>query len=424
MINNFYLVPFLFLIAFIADAQQMITKKTYHENGKVHIEGTYFVTDINNRPNNSSFVNTNHLIGQDKIKNYVGAYKEYHDNGEFKEKGVYDSNSRKKGAWYTFYRNGEKESLETFEDGYRNGEFKTWYDNGNINMRKSYKKGIRNGIWKKYLENGTLKETHEYNNSGDLINELKLYYDSGILQAKVNFNNETQNVGYAKFFDEKERVDSEGNLFVKSSRNLGEEFEWPSYQTGKWLSYNNKDGGYLFRSITFKKGSPVGENIEYFKNGNIKVKTTTKGYYREKLMIHGKFLAYHENGNLHIVGEYAMSNKTGNWKWYYDNGQLKLEGYYKGGGPQDEFIAYHGNGKIKAKFNHNDKGARHGVYIEYFENGNILSSGVYANGVKEDIWEEFYSSGELRFERKYKKGNLSRTKEYDKKGKMISKNKY
>lgn len=82
-------------------------------------------------------------------------------------------------------------------------------------------------------------------------------------------------------------------------------------------------------------------------------------------------------------------------RWYYDNGNLKAEFYHKGG-------------KVE------------GIANMYYESGSIKAREFYKEDQLQGLSKWYYESGELKSEKYYKGGVLYSTKEFDKRGKVIS----
>jgi antitoxin component YwqK of YwqJK toxin-antitoxin module len=63
--------------------------------------------------------------------------------------------SKRHGECYTFHDNGNKWSLNTYENGVLDGEYRAWYENGKIRIEGEYENGKETGEWIFYNENGT-----------------------------------------------------------------------------------------------------------------------------------------------------------------------------------------------------------------------------------------------------------------------------
>jgi antitoxin component YwqK of YwqJK toxin-antitoxin module len=71
---------------------------------------------------------------------------------------------------------------------------------------------------------------------------------------------------------------------------------------GEYIEYSpsfNLDNYYISHKCNYHNDKLDGEYIEYYENGNIKIKTY---YYYNKL--HGEYIEYYENGNIYLKTNY------------------------------------------------------------------------------------------------------------------------
>lgn len=137
---------------------------------------------------------------------------------------------------------------------------------------------------------------------------------------------------------------------------------------GEFLSYYISDDGGL-KNLSMKKnyvgGKLEGKCQTYYKNGGEKCTC----YYKNDLL-HGLYLARHENGMIALRIEYRDGRHDGKYDQWDVNGYKKYEWQYK-----------YGN--------------RDGICLTY-ENGRLLSEDRYVDGVVVgySIWDP---DGSLRF---------------------------
>lgn len=138
--------------------------------------------------------------------------------------------------------------------------------------------------------------------------------------------------------------------------------------------------------------------------GKISLKETShfiKGEYD------GKFISYHDNGELKIESHYSNGSLEGNYISYFDNGQIHVESSYSNGRIEGGNISYFENGQIHVKSKYS-KGYLEGKYISNFENGSnclkcnylhgkLHGNCFYFNKNSKLIKTEFYSFGVLKF---------------------------
>ncbi len=98
----------------------------------------------------------------------------------------------------------------------------------------------------------------------------------------------------------------------------------------------------------------------------------------------GKWIAYHDNGQLYYKGEYKDGKQEGVWVGYWENGQLDYKGEYKNGKREGEWVQYWNNGQLnyKAKY---FNGLEEGNWVVYGVDGSLIEeySGFFRNGVKQ-----------------------------------------
>ena len=125
-----------------------------------------------------------------------------------------------------FYPNGQKSSYGFYENHMKSGEFKTWYENGQLSAIWQAEKGKTKGMVKCYREDGTIER--EALTEGDFK-------------------------GYFKFYNEDEKITSEGNLLNDSTK------------IGKWIEYyENGNTEYIW---DYKSGKLNGICSTYYENG-------------------------------------------------------------------------------------------------------------------------------------------------------------
>ena len=100
-------------------------QKEWYENGKLKLEG---VNRCNDYVDDRGFT---------KIYDfkYQGISKEYHQNGQLMEIGVYNDNEQV-GVWKTYHENGQLQSITEYCNNEEIGVTKRFYKNGNLLSEK------------------------------------------------------------------------------------------------------------------------------------------------------------------------------------------------------------------------------------------------------------------------------------------------
>lgn len=140
----------------------------YSEDGKLIASG-YYVDQLRN--GEWTFFKDGQKISVD---NYIGGVKNgksktfYTDSGElFEESDWVDG--LQTGVYRAYFKNGKPYFECQMSEGKRNGFCQSFFENGQLEMEASYVQDLRDGEWKYYDENGNLAYTliYEY---GELQN--------------------------------------------------------------------------------------------------------------------------------------------------------------------------------------------------------------------------------------------------------------
>lgn len=105
----------------------------------------------------------------ENVKQSDGLYLEKHDNGQIKIKGEILQNKRI-GIWTSYYKNGIKQSENTYIDGVLSGKTVSFYTNGQVRYIGYFIKNKKDGKWNFYSKQGDLDKTLEYK-GGELVDK-------------------------------------------------------------------------------------------------------------------------------------------------------------------------------------------------------------------------------------------------------------
>jgi antitoxin component YwqK of YwqJK toxin-antitoxin module len=122
------------------------------------------------------------------------------------------------------------------------------------------------------------------------------------------------------------------------------------------------------------------EKIVRFPNGNIREKYS---FYRKsdgKEILHGKRIAYFDNGTKFDEGELRNGKFEGLRTFWYETGQKQSEGYYKNDLPIGFWSAWHRNGKKALECNYKN-GQFDGICLYWNEQGRQIDRVNYIEGV-------------------------------------------
>ena len=149
-------------------------------------------------------------------------------------------------------------------------------------------------------------------------------------------------------------------------------------------------------------GRKSGKYVEYYKNGNVKLRTSYKSG-----LLSGKYESFFESGKPHVtVVRYVNSKITGTRTIRDETGVIRDKTTYRSGKLHGTCTKYRTSGKPYVKISFKS-GSRDGTYVEYGENGKAVLTAKYRGGKlhgkrtrsdgKRPVAEEIWVDGELRF---------------------------
>ncbi|MDL2241202.1 hypothetical protein LJC69_06205, partial [Bacteroidales bacterium OttesenSCG-928-K22] len=398
-------------------------KKFYYESGNLSSEGTL----VNGKPNKY--------------------WKSYYENGNIKSKGNRE-NFELDGIWKFFseegklnlsieYKNGKKNGnrityqkevivSEYFKEDIKEGMSYTYdYDN-NVLKSVNYNNDLPNGWMKEYDKNGRIVQITRYRSgfivSSEWINRID---NNGLKQGRWVEFHDNDNIskeefyindkltGYAKYYDRNGNLIDvfryeNGNKVIDSKEVIKVDIKKDYYSNGK-----------LKTIATYKNGIADGVRREYDSIGNITESfvfsegfLVGEGLIDEQMKRHGDWKDFYKDGTLRAEGKYSDGNKIGKWIYYHNNGNIEQEGYYNNKGEyNDVWIWYYPTGELLREENFIN-GLENGSIFEYSEEGNIIVQGNYNYGNEEGLWR--YNVNEITEQGYYNKGK--------KEGEWITKN--
>jgi antitoxin component YwqK of YwqJK toxin-antitoxin module len=132
---------------------------------------------------------------------------------------------------------------------------------------------------------------------------------------------------------------------LNSKRNL-----WNGIEDGK--QYHYYGNGQLWYIETYDKGHQRGLRLEYYKNGQL----SRRQNYIDNMILDGEVLEYYPNGNLRL--KYHVKDGSHPTKWnpehgwfyeFYENGILKNKAHFKNGNQDGADLTYDSTGVLMCK---------------------------------------------------------------------------
>ena len=179
-----------------------------------------------------------------------------------------------------YFRNGQIEQLENFEDSLKAGVYKEWHENGQIQLQGKFKNGQKEGIWTYWNDRGQKGYEGKFRNGQE--EGLHTKWDNGVKYEEISYiKGERQ---YSK--SEMESINaSEARTVMSNINNASKMFyqtkgQWPSEiveleRTGhldvsrstklKWtfdLQISDQ-GGYITATSTEEMSGGAGHQVVY-----------------------------------------------------------------------------------------------------------------------------------------------------------------
>jgi uncharacterized protein len=317
-----------------------------------------------------------------------------------------------------------------------------YFENGNISSKGIIRDSKPDGYWITYYPDGTLKsEGNRMNFELDSI--WTFYNESGEISVQIEYKNGKKN-GIRRIIHENEVIEE---YFVEDVK--------------QGYTYHYYPDGKLWKEIYFEDGLETGTGKEFAQSDGrvIKIIYFEKGFITDIENINrldksglkqGKWMFFHENGNLKEEGEFKNDLKHGYFKSYASNGTLLSTAKYVDGILQEDVAElakldikreYYPSGQIKTIASFKDD-VQQGIRREYspegkivagflFHKGIIVGEGITdEEGIRDGLWKEYYINGQLKsiglydagkriddWKFYYANGQLEQTGYYSKEGK-------
>ncbi len=310
------------------------------EKGKKDEEDYYNQTNLWSR---TRFDSLGNVIYKTDLKNGNGVYDFKYNTGKTCVKQEYKYGLLD-GATDRYEYNGTKTVETFFIVGQQHGKRQEFFDsNGKVSLDADYAYDERNGAVVAFHENGNKRYEENYYN-GDLDGKQKYYRENGTLMKEGVWDLGTLN-GELKLYAD------DGSLqFIRY------------YKDGNILGYSYLDkDGKVMPMIALENAS-------------------------------GKFVAYYQNGNKSIEGEYVNGRFNGIVIEYFSDGKVAEEENYKYGDFTGMQKYYYHNGNVKKQQNYfGDE--LDGTCTYNFEDGKVEHTEYYVLGDNFGTWVYYDESG-------------------------------
>ena len=207
-----------------------------------------------------------------------------------------------------YYKSGNIMVSYTLRGFKYHGLCKEFYETGMKRAEYRYYLNKKDGCYFEYYENGMISVSERYYR-GKRDGISYLYHENGIPKQEIRF------------------VDGHRHGVFKQYLSNGEQNLEKSYKQGNLHGlYREWKNGVLITLGCYMYGNLENEWVEYFPNGNIRIK---KNYLDGKQ--HGNEITYYTNGKISTIKRFILGRQNGVEKCFYRGGQLKYIERWKEG---------------------------------------------------------------------------------------------
>ncbi len=168
---------------------------------------------------------------------------------------------------------------------------------------------------------------------------------------------------------------------------------------------------------TDKLGRRQGKWLDYHENGQIRY----IGRFKDNEPV-GEFVYYSEEGKMIAKGRYLNKNKHGKWEYFSEkNSALILEENYDNGLLVGKSTVYNPDNKFVIEEVEYVDGKKHGAYIQYYDNGVMMVKASYSNDKLDGDYTAYYYNGNVKEEGRFNDGiKVGKWNTYDTDGNLLS----
>jgi len=122
---------------------------------------------------------------------------------------AYYKNLTQNGRWVYWYKNGNINKIETWENGLETGKWEKWYNNGNKSEVSYWEKGEMIGLWINWDINGLRMKERKFNKNGgkwtewhtNNVKKLEGYFIDGFRHGQWKYFNKRGNLYKEEIWD-------------------------------------------------------------------------------------------------------------------------------------------------------------------------------------------------------------------------------
>lgn len=274
--------------------------------------------------------------------NYVnhGQFNMWDEDGNVIASGEFHAGQRV-GKWTRTYDADEsplfaKEPFKKFdapftsEATFKNGKLHgTWTISDSLGRKVSeinFKDGLRDGALVYHFPSGTIAREVDYRN-GDMHGMDRTYDEEGNTVSEYKYVDGQRHAMKSTFY-----LGSKGKkqeiFYLHPKTEATAKDDWWNATLAAYES---------------AEGTPVRHGR--YEAWHINGQQSVSGEYRYGKP-HGGFTWWHANGQVNIRGSFDDGKHSGMWHWWHPNGMKKAEGAYEGGAPAGRWLTWSDNGEL------------------------------------------------------------------------------
>ena len=224
-------------------------------------------------------------------KPFTGKLEIYGKNEKLELTGEIQGGMRSK-KWIQYYPNGERETVEHYLFGKRNGRYEIFFKDGSLMLSGYFIDGKEDGLWTWYYPIGTMKEKSNY--SKGIPQGWKFYYGDGKLKSEgiPIVNSDTKKI----------------NRYNRMGIKIYEGYFENMINVGNFIVY--RDNGYLSRKGRYKNGKIDGQIENYYEGKINSISTYIEGKLQKEYFPNEKFTKYFDEKRNLIKIEYDIEKEN------------------------------------------------------------------------------------------------------------------
>ncbi|MBP63222.1 MAG: hypothetical protein CMJ62_17010 [Planctomycetaceae bacterium] len=143
--------------------------------------------------------------------------------------------------------------------------------------------------------------------------------------------------------------------------------------------------------------------VDNYPNNKLRLRWRVKKFKNGRLVFHGSYQEFYENGTKFSEGTYLDGKLDGKWTFWHKNGQLAKKCQYTHGKPEGNSLIYRSDGTLAVRENYSE-GKPEGRWTHFLSDGTqIVRQEEYQQGKRHGQWVAWFQPNEGNTEELKKK---------------------